>query len=341
MASIVIIDNDQKYLVRLANAINEIYAGHLNLQMFSDVSSETIQEMKKYGPRIVLIGEQLYDNGNALTMLNEYRVGVLVENNSQILNEQGISTIAKYQRASDIINAIIDICPDVIQRHTGSCKTVAFTSFGGRGTTSIALAYAYTKAMQGVKTFYLDLEPFGSAHSIFAGEKKPTIVDAVAAYKRNSLDEVTCSTEFAKIARFKNGLYYFNSSENVTNLMSLESSLSGAVKVLKGQYNLLVVDTLLTISGPNLEVLKHADIIVFVSDGCDGTNRKVDVAVNELQKNHVQAELFVVYNMSSGAGRVSNTSVGSIGEVYNHKDLNDMLSLWSAISSDLNEFDEI
>lgn len=346
-----ILENDQSYLNRIVSVFNTKYSDKFEIYSFTDITI-------------------------ALDILESSRIDVFVANDSFDIDVSSLPArcgfayfvdssdidmvreqraICKFQKADLIYKQILSIYSENAGSVSGvklgddSTKVIFYSSpCGGAGTSTLAAACAVHFASQKKKALYLNLEMFGSSDSFFNAEGMFDMSDIIYALKSKKANLAMKLESCVK--QDKTGVCFYSHSKVALDMHELNSEdilrLISELK-LHATYDYIIVDMDYSMSKDTIKIYKQSHAVVWVGDGSDISNLKIQRAYNALSIKEQNAEasltnrLCLVYNKFSNK---SSKTVGDIGmkniggvPVYAHATTKQIIERISA----MNMFDSI
>lgn len=346
-----ILEKDQSYLNRIVSAFNTKYADKFEIYSFTDQAI-------------------------ALSTLDSSRIDVLVASDAfeidttalpkrcgfaYFVDSAGVDTVndqkavCKFQKADLIYKQILSIYSENAGSVSGvklgddSTKIIFFSSpCGGAGTSTVAAACAVHFASQKKKTLYLNLEMFGSSDSFFSAEGMFDMSDIIYALKSKKTNLAMKLESCVK--QDETGVCFYSQSKVALDMHELNNEdilrLISELR-LHATYDYIVVDMDYSMSKDAIKIYKQSHAVVWVGDGSEISNSKIQRAYNALSIKEQKAEatltnrLCLVYNKFSNK---SGKTVGDIGlkniggaPVYAHATTKQIIDQISA----MNMFDSI
>ena len=312
-----ILEADEGYLKRIVTAFNAKFPDKLEIYSFTDKNT-ALQSLAPSKIDVFVASESFEIDPTRIPK----RCGFAYFVDSadvELLNNQ--PTICRFQKADLIYRQILSIYSEhagtftELKLNDEGCQVIAFASPGGGGGTSImAAACALHFAAQGSKTFYLNLEPFGSADDFFSGPGQFDMSDVIYALKTRranlAMKLESCSKQDAR------GVSFLSSPKLALDMMELTNEevlrLIHEIRV-SGEYDYLIVDTSFDLRKDTLKVLHQANAVVLVGSGNTTSNTKLRRAISALSVMEQNADdplmnrMVLAYNrFSSKVGTIEN-----------------------------------
>jgi cellulose biosynthesis protein BcsQ len=233
--------------------------------------------------------------------------------------------VGKYQRAETIYKRVLEIF-DSCARYAGEgaasggrCEIILFTSAsGGTGCSTSAAACAVRLARSGKPALYLNLEPLGDSGAFFSGEGRTDLSDIIFALK-SSAANLPVKLEIGA-RRDASGVFFFAPPRTALDISELDGGDIDALAARlreSGMFEYVVADAPLAPGRLAAHVMRHAQKVVFVSDGSDMCERKMAAARRVLEIMEGREEgarvppVYVLYNKLAGGEGVRSAWDGA------------------------------
>lgn len=314
-----ILEKDQSYLSRIVAAFNSKYADKFEIYSFTD---PTIALSTLDSSRIdVFVASDSFDI-DVSTLPNRCGFAYFVDS-SDIDTVRDQRAISKFQKADLIYKQILSIYSEKAGNVSGlkfgdeSAKIIAFCSpCGGVGTSSMAASAAKYFASKNNKTLYLNFEKFGSPDLFFNGEGQFDMSDIIFALKSKktnlSLKLESC------VKQDLSGVYFYSQSKVALDVHELKTEdiirLISEVK-LTGAYDYIILDLDFTINSEELNIVRPAHSIVWVSDGSEIANTKIFRAYESLNIKEQNNDSSIMNRISLLYNKFSNKTGKSIDDI--------------------------
>jgi len=200
--------------------------------------------------------------------LNKILLPLILHDTSIPENDDGseLERINKYQRISNLLSSAIERYSNITVSRGGDGKrarlTCVWSPAGGCGKTTVALAYAANLIASGLKTMYLDLEPFSSSPIYFAetGKGMSTVLEKLDT-------NVEVLIQGIRQQDSTSGIYFLGRPDNYDDLSIL--TLDDVKTLIEGcaaGVDELVVDMGSDCSQINRFLMEQSDSVMLVSD---------------------------------------------------------------------------
>lgn len=306
-----LLDKDKNYLERLSTVFLNKYPDRIEFYSFSD-SKVALQCVQSGKVEVFLANEQFEVN---VADIPENTCFAYIAENAETEEIHGQRTIFKYQRAETFYKQILDfyaenttkVISGYSSNHQNTTEVISFGSFsGGTGCSTVAAAFCIYAVRRGARVLYLNLERFGTTDSFFHGEGQTDFGDLLYAVKskRNNLNIKLEST----LRQDASGVYFYASPKVALDLQEMDET---DVKTLldelcaSGRYDCIITDIDLDLNPKVEKILEYSSKIVFVSDGTDISNMKLERGLQTMrlwaqQKNEVlMSQAYLYYNKFS------------------------------------------
>lgn len=318
MIKMAIADTNEEYLQRLLNVFEE--NEELNLSIYTDkYALENALISKKFD--IILFDASFYDGQAALSRSGQ---AILLMDESIGVPEEcrDLPKINKYQRISKIYQQILDyysrICADNgIVLGQGSVNMVAFYSpVGGCGKTTMSLVAAAKLAMQGHRTFYLNLEGVSSQECYLPQTEEKGIEELLISlgsdmnyrYKIESLLQQKAENFFY--------MNHFDSPNDMNEMTEAELSELIGQLAKSGLFDDIIIDLGTEINSKLMTVFEEVNKVILVEKPDTISALKMNCF---LSQTHIMAEygkkMVRLLNFDNGRGSQVQTELKNIGRI--------------------------
>lgn len=315
-----ILEKDQSYLNRIVTAFSTKYADKFEIYSFTD---QAIALSTLDSSRIdVLVASDAFEI-DVTALPKRCGFAYFVDSvDVDTVNDQ--RAICKFQKADLIYKQILSIYSENAGSVSGiklgddSTKIIFFSSpCGGAGASTVAAACAAHFAAQKKKTMYLNLEMFGSADSFFSAEGMFDMSDIIYALKSKKAN-LGMKLESC-VKQDSTGVFYFSQSKVALDMHELNAEdIQRLISELKlhGSYDYIIVDIDFSMSVDSMKIFKQGHAVVWIGDGSEISNLKIQRAYNSISIKEQNAEapltnrLCLIYNKFSNK---SSKTVGDIG----------------------------
>lgn len=314
-----ILEKDQSYLNRIVTAFSTKYADKFEIYSFTD---QAIALSTLDSSRIdVFVASDAFEI-DVTALPKRCGFAYFVDSiDVDMVNEQ--KTICKFQKADLIYKQILSIYSENAGSVSGvklgddSTKVIFFSSpCGGVGTSTVAAACAAHFASQKKKTLYLNLEMFGSSDSFFNAEGMFDMSDIIYALKSKKAN-LTMKLESC-VKQDETGVYFFSQSKIALDMHELNSEdilrLLSELK-LHATYDYIVVDMDYSMSKDAIMIYKQSHAVVWVGDGSEISNLKVQRAYNALSVKEQNTEVALTNRLCLIYNKFSNKSSKTVGDI--------------------------
>ncbi|MBE6961228.1 MAG: chromosome partitioning protein ParA [Ruminococcaceae bacterium] len=339
-----ILEKDPSYLNRIVTAFSVKYAD--NLEIYSFTNGElALSALDTNRIDVFLVSDAFEIEMNAIPKRCGFAYFVDSPDVETLNNQRAI---CKFQKADLIYKEILSLYSENKGGATGlkfnddSTKLIAFSSpSGGSGSSTAAAACAMHFATKGKKTLYLNLEKFGSADAFFRGSGGFDMSDVIYALKSKKTNLPMKLEGCVKQA--DNGVYFYSQTKVALDMLELSAEdmirLLAELKIT-GSYDYIVADMDFSIDAASIQAYKQAHAVVWVGDGSELSNMKIQrafTAVSILEQNAgapLTDRLGLIYNkFSNKTGKTAgNIGIREIGGAprYDHAPVEQILNQLSA-----------
>lgn len=325
---VAILEQDEIYLNRLKSVFSVKYADKLELYSFTEaeIALQSLQELRID----VFLADEAFPLERA--ELPAGCVFAVLTDGTDVEKIGDRTAVCKFQKADTLYRQILGLYAEKAATLTGvrmdgeACRTRAFVSAaGGTGCSTAAAACAMYFARMGKKALYLNLEKLGSADVFFRGEGSACLGDVVYAIKSRK-GNLALKLESA-VKRDASGVFFYSPARLALDMAELsvgETRQIISTLRLSGGYDEVILDLDFSMEEEKLRLLEECDTVVFVADGAETSNVKLERAEASLKLLEQQREgrllgrCGVLYNrFSSRTSRKAQLSVfrefGGIG----------------------------
>ena len=301
-----IYDSDKEYLKRLVEKFSVDYIDSLEVLSFTE--AENIYELlEQKGIQVFLAGGGKEIDPEKIPAKCSF--AYLSEDQNQD-NAQPYAIVRKYQKPDLIYKQILALHAENAKgnfktnKGEGQAKIVAFQPVsGGVGSSTVAAACAIYHAQKGRKVLYLNLEKTGGADLFFQAQGSYDMSDIIYTLK-SSKGNLSMKMESC-LRRDIHGVNYYASAKMALNM--LELTTEDMIRLIEtaewqGGYDFIILDLDFSLRQEDLQLVKKADALVWVSDGDEISNSKLErawraLAILEAEaKAPLSARLSVIYN---------------------------------------------
>lgn len=314
-----LLESDQNYLNRIVSAFNTKYSDKLEIYSFTKVES-AISALES--SRIdVFVASDTFDID--ITVLPKRCGFAYFVDSSDVDSVNNQRAICKFQKADLIYRQILSIYSENAGSVSGmkfgddTCKVIAFTSpCGGVGSSTMAAACALYYASKGQKTLYLNFEHFGSSDAFFSAEGQFDISDIIFALKSKKAN-LSMKMESC-VKQDQRGVYFYSQSKVALDMLELGTDeiirLITEAK-LSGSYSYIILDLDFGIDKETLKILKQSNAVVWIGDGSEISNIKINRAYNALAILEQNAEAPILSRTVLIYNKFSNKSSKTVGDI--------------------------
>ncbi len=314
-----ILEKDQSYLNRIVTAFSTKYADKFEIYSFTDqaIALSTLESSRID----VFVVSDAFDIDLKL-LPRRCGFAYFVDSvDVDTVNDQ--RAICKFQKVDLIYKQILSIYSENAGSVSGvklgddSTKVIFFSSpCGGTGTSTVAAACATRFAIQKKKTLYLNLEMFGSSDSFFSAEGMFDMSDIIYALKSKKANIVMKLESCVK--QDEVGVNFFSQSKIALDMHELNAGdIMRLISELKfhASYDYIVVDMDYSMSNDAIKIYKQSHAVVWVGDGTENSNLKIQRAYNALSIKEQNAEEVLTNRLCLIYNKFSNKSGKTVGDI--------------------------
>jgi cellulose biosynthesis protein BcsQ len=277
---LLIATTDTDYAEYLSNSISEYHESKIEVSVCK--VSEGLQEMlanKRYD--VALLDSSLLGNVGEASIRLPLLLWSEDESADNIAEDVGI--INKYQRISSIVTAVLERYAKVSGSRSGpdsssAIITAVWSPAGGVGKTTVALAYAASKAAEGRNVLYLDLELFSSIPAYFnhKGKSISAVFEMLESHEGNVrmlIQGIRCQ---------ESGISFLCGPDNFDDMYALSSENTiELINACMGLTDELVVDLSCVCDMQTRQIMALADKILLVTDPTSAAQAKLSQFVQQ------------------------------------------------------------
>lgn len=314
---IAVLDKDLNYLNRFSIAFGTKYADKVEIHSFTDMDIALSEiDSSKFD---VLLASELFEI-DADRVPSHCGLAYFTES-SDIQSLRGKPAIGKFQKADLLYKQILGVYSDNAEGVSGikldgkQAALIVFASpCGGVGTSSMAAACAVRYAEQGKRVLYINMEDFGSADLYFDGEGQFDMSDIIFALKSKK------ANIFAKlescVKQSRENVYFYSSSQMALDMQELnsEETMRFFSELQNGGgYTHIIADMKFGLSRDMLERYRTAHAMVWVSDGSEAANKKIERAYASLGIAEANSDAPLTKRLCLIYNKYSNKTSQSMG----------------------------
>lgn len=314
-----ILEKDQNYLMRLVSAFSTRYADKFQIYSFTDLQI-AYQALETSRVDVFIASDAFDIDLDAVPK----RCGF-----AYLVDSPGIDSIkdqraiCKFQKADLIYKQILSIYSENAGSVSGlklgddSTQIIMFSSpNGGVGTSSMAAACAQHFASAGKNTLYLNFEKFGVPDLFFDAEGYFDISDVIYALKSRK-SNLSMKLESC-VKQDQKGVFFFSKAKVALDMFELTTDeIIRMISELKltGAYEYIIIDMDFSVSKDILKVYKQAHSVVWVGDGSEISNTKIQRAFNAFSIMEQNEESPLVNRLCLVYNKFSNKSGKTVGDI--------------------------
>lgn len=311
-----LLDQDKIFLSRLSSVFANKYSDKVEIYSFTE--EETAINSLNTERIDVFLASDAFNIG-VEQIPARCSFAYFVEN-AEIESVREQRAVAKFQKAELLYKQILSMYAENASVITGfklndetATQIITFLSVsGGVGSSTMAAAFAVYAARAGKRVLYMDLERFGSTDNFFAGEGQFDFSDVLYALKSRKSNLVLKLESTVK--QDASGVFFYSTPKMALDLMELaEEDIQKLLQEFRigGMYDYIVLDIDFSFDKKEKTILMLSDKLVFVNDGTEISNKKLERAcaaiqvLEEQNEERMMGKAFLLYNKFSN--KVCNT----------------------------------
>jgi len=314
-----ILEKDVNYLNRIVAVFNTKFADNFEVYSFTDqaVALATLESSKID----VLLASDAFEI-SVKNLPRRCSFAYFVDS-MDVDTVNGQTAICKFQRIDLIYKQILSIYSEKsvtvsgLRMEDGSVKTIIFSSpCGGAGTSTMAVSCATHFASKGKKTLYLCLEKFGMSDVFFSAEGQFGMSDIIYALKSKKAN-LPMKLESC-VKRADNGVYFFAGSKLALDMFELtQEDITRLIAELtiSGSYDYVIVDIDFSLSREAIQLYKKAHALVWVGDGTETSNLKIQRAFSAVCVLEQNADAPLMNRLGMIYNKFSNKTGQAVGDI--------------------------
>lgn len=330
---VAVLDHDEEFIKRFAEAFRHKYQNEVTLSLFSD--QEILYEnMPIFHPDIILFDEMSVVDRSRIP--DKAVCGYFCKK-MDIIEKDGCVAICKYQKVENIYKMLLGLYAEnsagaVIVDKTAEVRKVLFTSVqGGCGTSAAAAAYAVRCAADGKKVLYVNLEKFGNSNLYFTDEGNLSFSDVIY-FLKSRKDNLLMKLE-SIVQRDSSGVEFFNGCKNAYDMFELQDeelwSLIKSISQME-KYDEIVMDLSGDMDTRMTGLMTdYADRIIYVTDGStvgkDKFRRFCEVVkvMEDKMEYDIMRKMVLIYNRFSSrtSEQFKESPVPVLGGIHRYEGL--------------------
>ncbi|MCI8530176.1 MAG: chromosome partitioning protein ParA [Lachnospiraceae bacterium] len=283
-----ILENDTVYLNRIVSVFQAKYADKLEVYAFTE--PDTAIRFLGAARVDVFLADAVFEI-DMEEVPARCGVAYLVED-GDVKSYKGLEAVHKFMKIEMIYRQVLGIFSEKAADVTGTnlrgeadCKVLAFlTAAGGTGSSTAAAACAMNFAQKGKKVLYLNLERFGSADVFFCMEGSSSLGDIIYAVKGKK-GNLALKLESA-VKHDISGVFFYSSAKMALDVEELKlDEIQEIISTLRmsGNYSYIILDLDFSMDREFLILLEKCNDIIFVADGSQVSNVKLERAIESLR----------------------------------------------------------
>lgn len=314
-----ILEKDPSYLNRIVTAFSTKYSDKFEIYSFTDehIALSTLDSSRV---DVFVANEAFYINIDDIPKRCGFAYFVDSPDIDTVREQRAI---CKFQKADLIYKQILSIYSENAGSVSGlkldddSTKIIAVSSpNGGVGSSTIAAACALHFAAQKKRALYMNLEKFGSADSFFFAEGMFDMSDIIYALKSKKANLAMKLESCVK--QDDRGVFFYSQAKVALDMLELSGEdivrLISELK-LTASYDYIVLDIDFSMRKEYMDIYKQAHAVVWVGDGSEISNTKIQRAYNALSIMEQSADVSLTNRMCLIYNKFSNKSGKTIGDI--------------------------
>lgn len=311
-----LLDQDKIFLSRLSSVFTNKYSDKVEIYSFTE--EETAINSLNTERIDVFLASDDFDIG-VEQIPSRCSFAYFVENvEVESVREQ--RAVAKFQKAELLYKQILSMYAENASAITGfklneetATQIITFFSVsGGVGSSTMAAAFAVYAARTGKRVLYMNLERFGSTDNFFTGEGQFDFSDVLYTLKSRKSNLVLKLESTVK--QDASGVFFYSTPQMALDMMELtEEDVQKLLQEFRidGMYDYIVLDIDFSFEKKEKTILMLSDKLVFVNDGTEIANKKLERAYASIQvleeqnEERMMGKAFLLYNKFSN--KVCNT----------------------------------
>lgn len=282
------LDQNQDYIERISTALNFKWKGQFEIYLFNETET-AMDALSKYGIHVLLSGEEFEIDKKKLPERCSF---AWFTENSGTETFRGSRAVFRYQKIENIAAEITGLYSEKIEKErvikTESGKHARITLFlscgGGTGASTCAAACCVYWSRLRQKVLYLDLETVGSER-FFHGDGHGNLSDVVYLVKNGGVNLRLKVMQHVRQDK-ETGVFHFERAgyaSDVRELTGEELTLLVSSLASGGQFDRIVLDVCADMSELFLVGVRISDRVVFVGDGSEISNDKLDYLFRSME----------------------------------------------------------
>lgn len=336
---VAILDSNTNYLNRFTLAFTNKFSDKIEIHSFTNQDA-AMSSLISDRIDVLLASDDFEINISAIPKRSGF--AYLVDSSGiEMYKEQ--KAISRFQKAEVIYKEILGVYSEVVSNIGGKALTDEkadiisfFSTSGGVGSSSVAVAYAKKLAMMGEKTLYLNLEQLGNSDVFFSGEGVSNFSEVIYSLKSKKSNLALKLESFLK--EDPSGVNFFSATRTALDMLEIKGedidSLFNGIDVIGG-YQYVIVDADFSMSKGTFKLFGLSQSIIFVSDGSEIANDKFARAQQAFQLYEQQHDVSflnkasLLYNKFSNktSKAISNVEIREIGGIprFEHATVNQVI----------------
>jgi len=288
---------DKDYTDHLSGTISKRYADTLELSICSSPERLTdLTSSNKYDAALI--------EPDFITAVKPGSVQVpfvMIDEMERSIDSGELKRIRKYQRISSMTGQILQSCAEASKGPGGADVhrariTAVWSPGGGTGKTTVALAYAASKASAGKSVVYLNLESFSST-SVYFPEAGSSISKALEKLESN----LQLFLLGIRQQDSGSGILYFCGPENYDDISILTAEdIEKLVNACAIEIDELVIDLSSNIDQRVVKIFAMSDKVLLITDPSNASKTKLNQFITQHNVfGQIQPKVILVNNKNA------------------------------------------
>lgn len=307
--TLMLLDYDEAYLIRLNDYLSRMYKGKFEISCFTSKDNLLEQIKNVRNKDVLIVNKEMYDE--SLEELGIKAVLKLVEENIDTTNESKL--IHKFKDINYINDKIINLykennVEELVKINSNNAQTKiisVYSPIGGSGKSTLAAGISMLLAEQEKEVFYLNLEDIQSTELYFQSEEATSLSDVIFEIKDRSDNYVQKLVAGVSIDG-NTKVSFLNPTENILDIEDMNEEdikwlLEGIVNTKK--YHYIIVDMSSKYNSIYSLVLNYSKNVVTPILNSEISNIKLEKFISDV--NDLDKYLFV-YNFINNFDEYDN-----------------------------------
>ena len=324
-----ILEQDDRYTMRLINFFNTHYFDKLEIFAFSSAAN-LYSYLEQHRIDILLADPQIELDAEDI---QKHLTLAYFSDTSDVDKINHVRTVCKYQKAELIYKEILGIYAELstwemsYRRTNSGCPVIVFVDgAAGAGSTVVSAGCAMKMAFAGKKVMYLNFKEAGLVSSVFNAEGQFGLSDALYAVKSNR-SNLNLKLE-SMVKKDASGVYFFDDFKVMLDARDmLAADQSALIKSTAGlgSYDAIVLCVDNCLNDKLKVALQESSAVVVVGDPTPEGNEKVARFLEALKlddeqlNNEISKYLYLLYNRCGSNAVMAQTEVSVLGTILKYQ----------------------